>query len=282
MRRVGGRWWRPASFVFTALILSLAMAGASQPAGAVGGRFSEVTIDAVVDGDRVSHHGVNNPVVLGDQREVELGVTLSNDTERDLEVRRVRLEGIALGVTFLAYDTVAPVVVPAGATRTVTIVLPLDELPEQAVGLIPAAVAVVDEDGTRVADQSFVVDVQGTMGSTFGTFGLVIAAFTAVSVAVNGWLVARRRLPPNRLARGLRFAVSGAGVGLTLAFTFSALRWLPPYQGVWQVLVGLPALAAFALGFVSPGPLAIEEDPIDAALREHAEAVSARAGSAVA
>lgn len=235
---------------------------------------SSVKVEAEIGGHPVSYRGVNNPIVLGDEREVDLEVRVTNHSDQDLAVRRVRLEGIALGVTFLAYDTVAPVVVPAGGSEVVRIVLPLDELPEQAVGLIPAAVAIVDDDGRRVADQSFVIDVQGTLGSTFGTFGLVIAVFTAISLAVNGWLVARRRLPPNRLARGMRFAVSGAGVGLTLAFTFSAVRWLPPYQGMWQVLVGVPALAGFVLGFVSPGPLAIEEDRIDRALREHAETLA--------
>lgn len=269
MQRTGGS--ACAGFVASVcLCLAVLLAGAD----AALAETAPVTVEAEIDGHPVSYRGVNNPIVLGDDREVDLAVQVTNDSDQDVAVRRVRLEGIALGVTFLAYDTVAPVVVPAGGSEVVRIVLPLDELPEQAVGLIPAAVAIVNDDGRRVADQSFVVDVQGTMGSTFGTFGLVIAAFTAVSLAVNGWLVARRRLPPSRFARGLRFAVSGAGIGLTVAFTFSAVRWLPPYQGVWQVLVVVPALVGFALGFVSPGPLAIDEDPIDRALREHADTLT--------
>ncbi len=39
----------------------------------------------------------------------------------------------------------------------------------------------------------------------------------------------------------------------------SVLLFMPPKGSVWVPLVLIPTLAAFALGFVSPGPMALDE-----------------------
>ena len=127
-----------------------------------------------------------------------------------------------------------------------------------------------DAEGNQLASQDFTVDVAGSSSSLFARFGIFLAVVTAGTVLLNLWLVLRRRLPPNRLARGVRFAISGIGIGLTATVALAATRVLPPYASAWIPLLVVPTAGAFLLGLLSPGPLAHAwpEDEIDLAIRD--------------
>ncbi|MEZ5178201.1 MAG: hypothetical protein R2746_07945 [Acidimicrobiales bacterium] len=227
-------------------------------------------VEASLDGRAVAEAGANDPIELGAEEQVEVTMTVTNRSSAPVEVRSVKLGATALGVTFVSYDTVVALDVPAGEARDLTFTLPIYDIGEQATGLVPGAVVAYDGRGRVVGEQRFTMDVDGSSSSLYGRFGLLLVAFTVATVGLNLWLAARRRLPPNRLMRGLRFAIAGVGLGLTLCFVLSALRILAPYPEVWPPLVIVPGLGFFLLGLLSPGRLRIEEDEIDVALREHA------------
>ncbi|HYF47283.1 MAG TPA: hypothetical protein VD926_13805, partial [Acidimicrobiales bacterium] len=195
---------------------------------------------------------------------------VSNGTDDDLEVRDVEIEGVVIGITFLSYDTDVSIEIPAGETEELTYELPLRGLEDQAIGLLPASMSIHDQDGNRLAQTDFTVDVSGSSGAMFALFGWFLAGVTAFTIFLNLWLVLRRRLPPNRIARAVRFAISGIGLGLTLTVALAVARILPPYASAWVPLLAVPTGVAVLLGLLSPGPLAHAwpEDEIDVAIRE--------------
>ncbi|CAN5823463.1 hypothetical protein BH24ACT3_BH24ACT3_00380 [soil metagenome] len=228
----------------------------------------DVTLEAEVDGRAVRGVGSNNAIEVGSRPQAALRLTVINGTDQPLDLAEVRLEGTALGVTFLSYDAVVPVVVDPGESRSFDVVLPIRDITDQTIGLVPSSIGLYDTSGARVADQSFTLDVDGSVGSIFGVLGILIALFTVSTMLMNLWLVLRRRMPPNRLSRGIRFAVPGAGLGLLVCITLAGLRVVAPYPSIWPPLVLGPAVVAFILGFLSPGALSLEEDEVDVALRD--------------
>ena len=137
---------------------------------------------------------------------------------------------------------------PAGHERDLTFPLQIHDIGDQAMGLVPGAVVAYDGRGQVVGEQRFTMDVAGSSRSLYGRFGLLLVVFTAATVGLNLWLAARRRLPPSRLMRGLRFAVAGVGLGLTLCFALSALRVFNyPAGGVLRYIEDNPANAERAI-----------------------------------
>lgn len=262
-RARGGRLAAGVAVASTALAVSTALAS---PAWA----GPPLDVEASLDGRTVADAGANDPIDLGHEQQVEVTMAVTNRSSSPVEVRSVKLGATALGVTFVSYDTVVELDVPAGQERDLTFTLPIHDIGDQAMGLVPGAVVAYDGRGQVVGEQRFTMDVAGSSRSLYGRFGLLLVVFTAATVGLNLWLAARRRLPPSRLMRGLRFAVAGVGLGLTLCFALSALRVLAPYPEVWPPLVIIPGIGFFLLGLLSPGRLRIEEDEIDVALREHA------------
>src|SRR6266545_4788008 len=63
-----------------------------------------------------------------------------------------------------------------------------------------------------------------------------------------------------RFRRGVRLGITGAGVGVTLTLVLAQLLLVPPKGSVWIPLLLVPTLGAFVAGYLSPGPLAIEEE----------------------
>ena len=104
------------------------------------------------------------------------------------------------------------------------------------------------------------MDVRGQALSLMGLFTLVVAIATVLSIIAIWVAVLRRRLPRNRWRRALRIGVAGAGVGVVLTLLLAELRLVAPSGSVWIPTVLVPTLAACALGYLSPGPLAIEEE----------------------
>jgi hypothetical protein len=230
----------------------------------------EVTIEATFDDRDVEDAGAGDPIELHPETSSDVLLTVTNGTDEDITVRDVTLDGVVIGITFLAYDTDVNLEVPAGATEEVRYELPLRGLEDQAVGLVPATLAIHDAEGEQLASTDFTVDVAGSSSSLFARFGIFLAVVTAGTVLLNLWLVIRRRLPPNRVARGIRFAISGIGIGLTATVALAATRVLPPYASAWVPLLVVPTAGAFLLGLLSPGPLAHAwpEDEIDVAIRD--------------
>lgn len=264
---------RLAGTVVLALVLVVAFGAA--PAAAE----SPLQVEAALDGRLVSSTGANDPVELGDRRAALVRVALTNHSDETVRVASVKLSASALGVTFVAYDAVVLVDVRPDERRVVSFLLPIADIGDQATGLLPATINVYDASGGLLGEQRFTADIQGSATSTYARFGWVLVVFTLVTIGIDLWLAASRRLPPNRFLRGVRFAIPGVGFGLTLCFALSYLGVLAPYPEVWPILVAIPGVGFFLLGLLSPGRLAIEEDAIDVALREHAELVAASAPS---
>ncbi len=229
-----------------------------------------VELTATIDGRDIADAGAGDPIDLDPSETIEVNVEVVNGTDEDLTVRDVEIEGVVIGITFLSYDTDVSIEIPAGETEELTYELPLRGLADQAVGLLPASMSINDEDGSSLARTAFTVDVAGSSSAVFALFGYFLGAVTAGTVLLNLWLVLRRRLPPNRIARALRFAISGIGLGLTLTVALAVARILPPYASAWIPLLAVPTGVAIVLGLLSPGPLAHAwpEDEIDVAIRE--------------
>lgn len=252
------------TLVLGALLLVGALATPAAAADDIG-LVAEINGQDLADAD--------DPVELDPDEAAVVHVEVTNGTEDPVAVRDVVLEGVVMGIPFLAYDIDVNLDVAPGTTEEVSYEIPLRGIADQATGLLPATVAVHDAEGDRLASIDFNVDVDGSSTSLFAVFGWFLLAITVASFALNLWLVLRRRLPPNRITRGLRFAITGLGLGLTLTVTLAILGLVTPTPGAWLPMVLIPTLAAFALGYVSPGPLrdAWPEDEVDRALAAEAE-----------
>lgn len=254
MRCVGFRSKRGVAALLAAVFVLVAA-----PSALAGGDGT-VSMTATVDAEPIADADNGNPLTLGSESAAQIEVTVTNGTGADLAVERVRLEGTAFGVTFLAYDTLLPFTVDAGSEQTVSYEIPLNDLRDQATGLLPSSLGIYDADGNRIASQSFTLDVEGRTGSVMGVFAALVALITALAVGLNLYLVARRRLPANRIVRGLRFLVPGVGIGLLLALVLGMTRLLAPYNSVWPLLVLVPTVLGFLLGYASPGPVDVRDD----------------------
>ncbi|MDQ6613866.1 MAG: hypothetical protein M3083_03740 [Actinomycetota bacterium] len=248
------------------------------PARAVG----QVTVDASVDGQPLGTSSQNKPVKLFPRQESLLVFAVTNGGSSPVEIRKVRLEGQVIGLTFFAYDTSVSMSVAPGATETRRLVLDLSGLDGQATGLISGAVKVLDARRHLVAQQNGVVDVRGSLHSVYGLFGLGIAFLTALSFLAALIGLARHRLQTNRWRRGLRFLTPGLGLGLVVNFTLSATRVFVPGIGRWVTITALCAVAFFALGYLTPTP-DLEEEETEEAPTEIVEeiavlAIAARPG----
>ena len=62
-------------------------------------------------------------------------------------MRDVVIEGVVMGIPFLAYDIDVNLDVPAGATEDLNYEVPLRGVSEQALGLLPATLSIHDGDG---------------------------------------------------------------------------------------------------------------------------------------
>ena len=192
-------------------------------------------------------------------------MTVDNDSSEDLRVERVRMSGTSLGLTLITYDIPVPLDVPAGETRQVDIPLVLFDLDRQATGLLPGTVSIYDDTGKVVATESFTLDVRGSATSVMGLFGIAVLFATLLSLVVIFRHIATRTLPPNRFRRGLRFGMTGVGIGLTFVIALAVLRVGAPGGAIWVPFALIPGIVGFVLGFISPGVLKIEDDEVDEA-----------------
>jgi len=243
-----------------------------------------VAVVATVDGRAVEGAGSNDPVKLWPMETTEVVLTVTNTSDRDLTIRRARLFGEAFDLTFIAYDAVIDVDLPAGATKEIEIPVEFIDLEKQATGLLPGGFSVYDDNREVVGEQRFVIDVRGSATSALGLFGIFTMVATAAGIVGIVVAVHRRTLGPNRVRRAVRFAFVGLGVGLTLVVGLAVFRVVAPSGTVWIPLTLLPTVAGAALGLVSPGALAIddedEDDDIEPEVLEAQEGELVGSGSA--
>jgi hypothetical protein len=182
-------------------------------------------------------------------------MTMTNTSDLPQAVRYLRLEGEMLGLTFLTYTTRIAVELGPGETRNVTVPLDFFDIDSQAHGYLRSKLALYAPGNDRqlLATDEFAVDVRGSVTSTMALFALLLFIVTAGSIFLNLQGLARRTLPANRFRRGLRFAVSGLGVGMLLTVAFSVLRIFPLPSVAWWPLLIIPMAIAFSAGYAAPG-----------------------------
>jgi hypothetical protein len=194
-------------------------------------------------------------VTLDPTRPAELSVTAVNRGAQPQRVRIVRVSGVALALTFFAYDTTIPFEVPAGGEATRTFPLDVRDLDGQAIGLLPTSVELLDDEREPLGGVETVADVRGSVWSVYGVFGIAMALLTALTWAGALLALARHRLSANRFRRALRFLPAGVGTGLVAVVTLSVLRLVPPEPAVEIPIVLGAALIAMVLGFLTPHPV---------------------------
>lgn len=236
---------RLAAVVASVAVVLLGASAAAQDA-------SEISLDASIDGRSIANATDGSPIELDPSRSVELTVRVRNDDVAPAEIRYVRLEGRVIGLTFFSYTTQVGFAVEAGASDDRTYELDLVGLEGQATGKIPASIQVLDADREVIASERFVADVQGSLRSVYGVFGLLLLALTAVFLVRALLDLARGRLPSNRWARAARFAVPGVGIGLVIVFTLSAFHVVAPSGARWWILIAVCGAVFFFLGYVTP------------------------------
>lgn len=254
----------PAALALGAALLATALAtvAAAAPAGAAttGSAVKTVEWQAQIDGHDVARADGNDPIELRAGQEARVSVSVTNRSPRPLSIRSVRLQGRVLGMAFFTFSTRIDLDVPAGATADRVIQLDLSDLGEQAVGLIPAQLALIGSDRSLIDERNLATQIDGSLASAYGIFGLAVAAITLVLLIGLGLEIARHRLPYNRWRRAVRFLSPGLGIGLTATFTVSATGVLLPGAEVWVPLVLGCGLAAFVIGYLTPRP---DDDPDD-------------------
>jgi len=238
-----------------AMILAGSMSWATPASGAANG----MTFHARLDGQPLDLSSSGDPIVLRPDRTSLLTLDMRNHGADPALVRHVQIRGTAFGVTLMAYDFTINAFVPAGGHQRLTVPVKFIDLGQQSDGLLPATMRLLGVDDAELATQDFTVDVQGSAGSLMVIFTMIVAIATGISIAAIWIAIVRRRLPPSRWRRGVRLGIAGAGVGITLTMLLSVLLFMPPKGSVWIPLVLIPTAVAFVLGFVSPGPMTIDE-----------------------
>ena len=252
----------------------------ARPASAQDG--ARLDIDATIGGVDVEQADSDDPVTLDPSSPIPITLTVRNVGEVTETLRHVRLEGKALGLTFLTYDLGLRATLAPGESTSLDTVLDFFDLESQATGYLGTALRIYDPDGHLIGEQRFVVDVRGNTTSTLGLFAIIVfglAVFSSTVLIVN---TVRRRLPSNRFVRGLQFAVAGSAIGVTLSLGVSILRIAFADVEAWAPLVFLPTVVAFGVGYIAPGPLSrsVRDVREEEALQGAARVAVARASGA--
>ncbi len=259
----------------TALLAATALTLAAAPAGAA----EPIEIEAAIGGRDVTTADSTEPIEIDPAEETRLELTVTNTGDVAEQIRFVRLEGTALGLTFLTYDLGIRTTLEPGEEASIDVLLDFFDLDQQATGYLGTSLRVYDTERRLLGEEDFVVDVRGNATSTLGLFAFIVLGIAVFSVVVLVLNTLRRRLPSNRFVRGLQFAIAGAAIGVTLALGVSILRIAFADVEEWVPLVVLPTVIAFAIGYIAPGPLSqsIRDVREEEALQYVAEATVARA-----
>ena len=234
-----------------------------------------VEVDATIDDIALDDADASSPLPLSTE-ESTLVMTMTNTSDQPQSLRYLRLEGEMIGLTFLTYTTRVQVELDPGEERTVTVPLDFFDIDTQGHGYLRAKLALYAPGADRqlLGTDDFAVDVRGNVTSTMALFAVLLLIGTVVTVYLNARGIARRTLPPNRIRRAARFAVSGLGIGMLFTVAFSVLRIFPLPASAWWPLVIIPTVIAAAVGYTAPGALdELDEGELDD-LRELDDALS--------
>jgi hypothetical protein len=234
-----------------AFAVIIAMSAATPARGDVPG----VQVLATIDGHDLARAGGNSPVRLRGGAPSTVTLRVENASPGEVFVQSVRLTGGVVGLTFFAYETQVDMRIQPGGSEERVYALNLIDLADQATGLLPSRLVLLDERRREVASRGFAADVDGSFTSVYGVFGLLIAGITAVLLVGTLIRLAAHRLSGNRWKRAVRFGTGGLGLGLTLVFTLSAMRVLLPSAGGSLALVLGCGAALFVVGYLTPSPV---------------------------
>ena len=212
------------------LLLSLVLL-AFWPRPAAAQSTDAIELEGELAGRDISDADSSDPITIEPREEIPLVLTIRNNSDETESVRYVRLEGNALGLTFLTYDLGIRTTLAPGEQTTLDTTLDFFDLESQATGYLGTSLRVYDEDRRLLGSEDFVVDVRGNATSTLGLFAIVVLGVAVFSVTVLVLNTLRRRLPSNRFVRGVQFAVAGAAIGVTLSLGLSILRKLARLYG---------------------------------------------------
>jgi hypothetical protein len=241
--------------------IGLLLTSPSSPVGAAPApAASPLAFVAQLDGQRLGLSSSSDPIIVDPSRHSVLTLDIHNLGSSTETVRQVQIRGTAFGITLMAYDVTINARVPTSGLVHVEVPVEFVDLGQQADGLLPATIRLLDPTEAQLAAQNFTVNIQGSPSSLMAIFTMVVAIATGFSIASIWIAIARRRLPRNRVQRGIRLGITGLGVGITLTLFLSEVLLVTPKGQVWIPLVAVPAIAAFVLGYLSPGPLADEEE----------------------
>jgi len=251
---------RPVAFVVMLLaMLATGLLGV-QSAGAAPGTFD---VAVTMDGIDAAEASAGDPIRLFPDKSVDVVLTMTNNRAEALSLRQVQFNGRVIGLNFFSYATAVDATIDPGQTQTLKYRIDLTGLRGQATGLIGAQVVLIDTSGKTVTTIETVTDVDGSLMSVYGLFGVALVVLTALAVIDAAIGLARHRLSANRWQRGVRLLLPGVGIGLVVAFSASVARLWVPSTGLWLVMAGLTAAVFFALGYFSPTPDDDDDDDED-------------------
>lgn len=246
----------------TAVFIALLVWGGLN-AGLAAAQADSVSMSASVNGRDIATATVKDPLRLQPDDSVDVAVSVTNNTDKAIDIRRVVLRGRVLGLTFFTYASSVDFTVAAGSSGVFNYRLDLTDLGAQATGLVTGQLSVTDSSNTPIATVDTVTDVRGSLMSVYGLFGIALVVLTALAVIDAAVAIARRRMSDNRWQRGLRLLAPGVGIGLILAFSASVARLWVPATGQWLLIASLTAVGFFALGYLSPTPDTDDDDDDD-------------------
>lgn len=244
------------------LCLATTAASAQERDSSGGADTGEVTIEGSVDGRPVAGAGSNDPVAIHPFRRTQVELTVNNGTDAMVGISRARLFGRAFGVTFVAYDALVDVSVPAHGSTVIEVPVEFVDLDRQATGLLPGGLAVYGEGRETLAEELFVIDVRGSATSTLGLLGIFVVIATLFGVVGIVVAIQKGTLGPSRIRRALRFGAAGLGAGIAAVMALAVFRVLAPTGTVWIPLTMIPTVASALLGYVSPGPLRLDDEDV--------------------
>ncbi|MFD7660400.1 hypothetical protein ACFV4N_41040 [Actinosynnema sp. NPDC059797] len=238
-------------------LVPLLLCGTSLGVAPAAAQGEAIAVNATVDGTPVGEE----TLVLDPTTSPRIEVTVHNGTDVVRHVKSIRLSGEALALTFFSYDTTLPFEVPGRQSVTRAFVLDVSQVGGQATGFVPTSLEVLDANRDVIGSAETVGDVRGSTRSVYGVFGLAASGLTVLAWGGALLTLARRRLPPTRWRRAVRFLPAGVGTGLVAVVSLPALRFLTPSPDLEVPLVLGAAAVAFALGWLTPGPVVDDLPP---------------------
>ena len=233
------------------MLLLVPPAGAADP----GLRF-----DVTIEGHKISQATASSPLPLHDDEDAKSSITVTNTSAKRVDIQTVRLDGSVAGLVFFGYLARIDLSVAPGATVTRAFTFDLGGLASQATGQVPARVQLLAPDRSEIAQTTFHADIDGSVTSSYGLFGIVVALITALLLVTSILRLISGTLSENRWSRAVRFGVCGIGVGMTVTYAASAFRVLTATTGTGLAFVVFCAGVGLAFGYLSPTPGAARGD----------------------